>query len=186
MATRKQTSAKAAPQKVERKPKGITMEEAVRAYQNDPIINSRIAENTLTDGQRLVVEALDSGMKPLKDMALSRVTVPDTIDFYLREAKVARIEELKDKTITHIPFLSVTKNDMKSLVERRINLGLSKTVGIIVYANDKLKGVDVNEVLGVSNGFAQQREVILARGQKFQVRKVTYENACPILHLYAV
>lgn len=190
MATRRQTTVKAAPQKVERKPKGITVEEAVRAYQNDPIINSRIVENTLTDGQKLVVEALDKGMRGVSEKVLNRVTIPFNIESFLKEAGVDEVAKLKGKAITTENYMSTTKNDLHETLERRYHNGLSKPVAIIIHTEGKCKGIDVNETLGEKNGFKEQNEVILARNQRFLVENVEMRSewgeAYPVLHLHVI
>ena len=173
-----------------RKTKGVAAADAVRAYQNDPVINFRLMEDTLTDGQRQVVAALDEAMTLLPDMELRRVTVLNNLDNYLKQAQVKEVAQLRGKTVTNTPYMSTTTNDLRPILERRYKNGLSKTAVIIVHTEGKCKGVDVNAALGTQNGFREQNEIILARGQRFLIKRVEviedYNEPCPVLHLYAV
>lgn len=186
---RKTISKKAAERKTTATAPTPKVGEAITMYQNDTSINENIVNGTLTEEQRKCVETLDAAMTVLHEGELNRLSTMSLIRKYMEQANVGSILELEGKVIENIPYMSTTKNDLYPMVKRRYDLGLDKPVCIVVHAEGKVKGIDVNEAIK-DNPFAYQNEVILARGQQFIVRKVVMEagfgETYPIIHLYAV
>ena len=163
--------------------------EAIKMYQHDTTINENIVNNCLTEEQRKCVETLDGAMSPLDGLELNRLLTMSVIREYMKQVNVGSVQELAGKTIESIPYMSTTKNELHGMVKRRYDIGLDKPVCIVVSTEGKVKGIDVN-ALADGNDFAHQNEVILARGQKFIVKKIVmergYGEAYPIIHLAAV
>ena len=196
--TEKKVSAPVGTVKAE--PKVVTIEkpkvgEAILMYQQDTTINENLSNGTLTDKQKECVEKLDKAMCPLADMELNRLVTKSVVKAYMEQTGAKTIDELSCKVVENVPFMSVTKNPLRDILEKRYHLGLDKPICIVIHTGleGKVKGLDVMAELrdeGYENIFAQQKEIILARGQKFRVGKVAYGDewgeAYPILHFYAV
>jgi hypothetical protein len=190
-ATATETKQKAS-QKSETK---LMVAEAIIMYQNDTTINENIVNGTLTDKQKDCVEKLDKAMCPLSDMELNRLVSKTVIAKYMEQAGVTTIDGLVGKTIENVPFMSMSKRTLHDILEKRYSLGLDKPNCIVVHTGitGKVKGLDVEIELreeGIENTFKHQQEIILARGQKFLIKKIVmgdgWGEAYPILHLYAV
>lgn len=172
----------------------VQISEAILTYQHEPYLNKNIADNTLTEEQKVCVDMLDKAMKVLPDMELNRITIPAVLDEFLKQAEVDNIPDLVGKTVKNVPYMSTTKNSLYDIVKRRYDLGLTKPVCFVIHTKGKAKGIDVEEALnaeGYGGGqMAKQREVILARDTEFRVGKcvngVEFGEVYSIIHLYAM
>ena len=170
--------------------------DALIMYQNDTTINLHLTNNGLTDEQKKCVATLDEAMCPLADLELSRLVLKEVLTGYMQQAGVNTLKELEGKTIENVPYMSVTRKPLKDILQARYDLGLDKPCCIMVHTGKigKVKGLDVvieMREAGFGGGrMERQQEIILARGQKFLVKKVAFGDewgeAYPILHLYAV
>ena len=169
-----------------------TNTDAVLSYVQNPSINSVLIEgSSLTEEQQATVNAMDAAMQVLPDCELNRVTINDTLQAYMQQAGVGDVRELEGKEICNSCYMSVSKVSLHDKLEKRYALGLDKPVCIVVHTEGKAKGVDVNEVLKEQSIYPHQQEVVLARNQRFLVKKVRFgggwlNETYPILHLHAV
>lgn len=170
--------------------------DALIMYQNDTSINTHLANNGLTDEQKKCVDRLDKAMLPLAEMELSRLVLKEVLDGYMKQVGVKSLKDLEGKVIENVPYMSMSKNPLRAMLQARYELGLDKPNCIVMQTDNtgNLKGIDVCTELreaGLPLGRAEkQKEIIIERGRKFLVKKVVFGDewgeAYPIIHLYAV
>ena len=204
---RKQTTRKSAVKKVtaptgevqrpEAEPKAQTdIVPSILFYQRTPQINADIVNRTLTDEEKEHLAVLDKAMCPLADMELNRLVTKAVIGGYMEQTDVTSLKELEGKVIENVPYMSVTRTPLHDVLERRYHLGLCEPICIVIHTGNvgKVKGLDVVTEMreaGYGGGrMEKQEEIILARGQKFLVKKIVmgdgWGEAYPIIHFYAV
>lgn len=170
--------------------------DALIMYQNDTTINTHLVNNGLTDEQKKCVDRLDKAMMPLAEMELSRLVLKEILDGYMKQVGVKSLKELEGKVIENVPYMSMSKNPLKAMLQARYDVGLDKPYCIVMKTDNtgKLKGIDVcaelREAGIVGSRAEKQQEIIIERGHKFLVKKVVFGDewgeAYPILHFYAV
>lgn len=170
--------------------------DALIMYQNDTSINVHLANNGLTEEQKKCVAVLDKAMCPLAKMELSRLVLKEVLDRYMKQVGVKSLKDLEGKIIENVPYMSMSKNPLRAMLQARYDLGLDKPHCIVMQTDNtgNLKGIDVCAELreaGIVGGRAEkQQEIIIERGRKFLVKRVAFGNewgeSYPIIHLYAV
>ncbi len=190
---KKMTAKKAKGKMMSETVKQSALAEAIRAYRTDTTINANIADGCITEVQLRHIAQLDLAMVTLPDMTLSRITIGSVLRKIMEREGVSNVEELVGKNIEVVPYMSTTKRELNELLQQRYDCGLGKPVCMVIHTEGKAKGIDVvhfMESATIDDGFSRQQEVILARGQKFLVKKIVmgdgWGEAYPIIHFYAV
>lgn len=170
--------------------------DALAMYQNDTTINTHLANDGLTEEQKKCVDTLDKAMCPLAELELNRLVLKEVVDGYIKQVGVKSLKELEGKIIENVPYMSVSKNPLRAMLQARYDIGLDKPNCIVLHTGKtgNLKGIDVCTELreaGIVGGRAEkQQEIIIERGRKFLVKKVVFGDewgeAYPIIHLYAI